>query len=65
LWHWIYFQGARDFDAMLNVSKVMRQKLPSIFTLARPEVVEEQVSRRHPQMADRMAPVDRWTRAPK
>ena len=57
LWHWIYFQGARDFDAMLNVSKVMRQKLAEHFTLARPEVVEEQVSvRRHPQMADPHAP---------
>ena len=60
LWHWIYFQGARDFDAMLNVSKVMRQKLGEHYSLAQPEVVEEQVS------ADgtrkwliRMAPVDK------
>ena len=59
LWHWIYFQGAENFSAMLNVSKVMRQKLDEHFSLARPEVVEEQVS------ADgtrkwliRMAPVD-------
>ncbi|HUO54217.1 MAG TPA: 23S rRNA (adenine(2503)-C(2))-methyltransferase RlmN, partial [Rhodoblastus sp.] len=34
LWHWIYFQGARDFDAMLNVSKVMRQKLGEHYSLA-------------------------------
>ncbi len=24
LWQWIYFQGATSFDAMLNVSKVLR-----------------------------------------
>src|SRR6266571_1120915 len=44
LWHWIYFQGAREFDVMLNVSKVMRQKLAEAFSLTRPEVVEEQIS---------------------
>ena len=44
LWHWIYFQGARDFGAMLNVSKVLRVKLDARYTLARPEVVVEQVS---------------------
>jgi 23S rRNA (adenine2503-C2)-methyltransferase len=44
LWHWIYFQGARNFDVMLNVSKVMRQKLAEHYSLARPQVVEEQVS---------------------
>ena len=48
-----------EFFAMLNVSKVMRQKLDEHFSLTRPEVVEEQVS------ADgtrkwliRLAPVD-------
>ena len=44
LWHWIYQQGVRDFDRMLNVSKVLRQKLADSFTLHRPEVVTEQVS---------------------
>ena len=44
LWNWIYFHGARDFDAMLNVSKVLRARLADHFTLARPEVVNEQVS---------------------
>ena len=44
LWHWIYFQGARDFGAMLNVSKILRAKLDARYTLARPEVVVEQVS---------------------
>jgi 23S rRNA (adenine2503-C2)-methyltransferase len=44
LWQWIYFRGARDFDAMTNVSKDLRAKLKEHFTLERPEVVVEQVS---------------------
>jgi 23S rRNA (adenine2503-C2)-methyltransferase len=44
LWHWIYFQGVSDFDRMTNVAKALRGKLAEHFTLARPEVVAEQVS---------------------
>ncbi len=44
LWHWIYFAGARSFDAMLNVSKGLRATLDAQYTLARPDVVAEQVS---------------------
>jgi 23S rRNA (adenine2503-C2)-methyltransferase len=44
LWHWIYFRGARDFDVMTNVSKELRTTLARHFTLARPEVVAEQIS---------------------
>jgi len=44
LWHWIYFRGARSFDEMANVSKVLRAKLAESFTLERPEIVTEQVS---------------------
>jgi len=44
LWHWIYFRGARSFDEMTNVSKELRAQLAARFTLARPEVVAEQVS---------------------
>jgi 23S rRNA (adenine2503-C2)-methyltransferase len=44
LWHWIYFQGAREFDPMLNVSKVQRARLAERYTLARPEVTSQQVS---------------------
>jgi len=44
LWHWIYFRGARDFEAMTNVSKGLRAELAEKFTLERPEVVVEQVS---------------------
>jgi 23S rRNA (adenine2503-C2)-methyltransferase len=45
LWHWIYHAGATSFDAMLNVSKALRATLASHYTLARPEVVSEQVSK--------------------
>jgi 23S rRNA (adenine2503-C2)-methyltransferase len=44
LWHWIYFRGATDFSAMLNIAKPMRAALAERFALTRPEIVAEQVS---------------------
>ena len=44
IWHWIYFHGARDFAQMLNVGKPLRAKLIEHYSLARPQVVAEQVS---------------------
>ncbi|SES37683.1 23S rRNA (adenine(2503)-C(2))-methyltransferase RlmN [Rhizobium sp. NFR03] len=44
LWHWLYVRGVSDFDHMTNVSKDMRETLKRHFTIARPEVVEEQIS---------------------
>ncbi|NOV18375.1 23S rRNA (adenine(2503)-C(2))-methyltransferase RlmN [Ensifer adhaerens] len=44
LWHWLYVRGVSDFDEMLNVSKDMREMLKQHFTIARPEIVEEQTS---------------------
>jgi 23S rRNA (adenine2503-C2)-methyltransferase len=44
IWHWLYVRGARDFAAMTSVSKELRAALAAQFTLARPEVVAEQVS---------------------
>ncbi len=44
LWHWMYVRGAQDFAKMTNVSKDMRAALAAHFTLARPEVVAEQIS---------------------
>jgi 23S rRNA (adenine2503-C2)-methyltransferase len=44
LWHWIYYRGANSFDEMANVSKVLRAKLDTQFSLARPEVIAEQIS---------------------
>jgi 23S rRNA (adenine2503-C2)-methyltransferase len=44
IWHWLYVRGAQDFDAMTSVSKELRGLLEQHFTLARPEVVAEQIS---------------------
>jgi 23S rRNA (adenine2503-C2)-methyltransferase len=44
LWHWIYFRGVRDFAAMTNVSKALREQLAQHFTLERPDVAVEQIS---------------------
>ena len=45
LWQWIYHHGVTDFGKMLNMSKTLRAGLEDHFTLARPQVVSEQVSR--------------------
>jgi 23S rRNA (adenine2503-C2)-methyltransferase len=45
LWHWIYLRGARSFDEMTNVGKGLRQALVQAYTLDRPEVMSEQVSK--------------------
>jgi len=44
LWHWLYVRGVSDFDAMSNVAKDLRAELARHFTIARPEIVEEQIS---------------------
>jgi 23S rRNA (adenine2503-C2)-methyltransferase len=59
LWHWLYFQGARDFDAMLNIGKGLRGTLAAHESLARPQVVTEQVSQDGTRKwLLRLAPVD-------
>ncbi|HEV2558649.1 MAG TPA: 23S rRNA (adenine(2503)-C(2))-methyltransferase RlmN [Microvirga sp.] len=45
LWSWIYFRGARSFDEMTNVGKALRAALAEVYTLERPQVVSEQVSK--------------------
>ena len=45
LWRWIHHYGVTDFAAMTDVAKDTRAALEETFTLARPEVVERQVSR--------------------
>lgn len=42
---WIHHHGVTDFDRMTNVAKEARAALTERFTLARPEVVDRQVSR--------------------
>jgi 23S rRNA (adenine2503-C2)-methyltransferase len=44
LWHWLYVRGATSFDVMTSISKTVRAALEERFTLARPEVVAEQIS---------------------
>ncbi len=44
IWNWLYVRGVSDFDHMTNVAKDMRETLKKHFTIARPEIVEEQVS---------------------
>ena len=44
LWHWMYVRGASSFEAMTSISKEMRKELEQHFTVARPEVVAEQIS---------------------
>jgi len=44
LWHWLYVRGAQSFDQMTDISKSVRTELEQHFTVARPEVVAEQIS---------------------
>jgi 23S rRNA (adenine2503-C2)-methyltransferase len=44
LWNWIYVRGRRDFDAMSNLAKDFRAEMAERFSLARPEVVTQQIS---------------------
>src|SRR3979409_1895176 len=44
IWNWLYARGATGFEQMTSVSKELRAALAEKFTLARPEVVAEQVS---------------------
>lgn len=44
LWGWIYERGACDFAGMSNIAKELRVKLSDRHTLARPEIVTEQIS---------------------
>jgi len=44
VWHWIYQRGATSFDEMTSISKALRTALAERFTLARPEIVTQQIS---------------------
>lgn len=44
-WRWIHHYGVTDFALMSDVAKDTRTKLAEAFTLARPEIVERQVSK--------------------
>jgi 23S rRNA (adenine2503-C2)-methyltransferase len=44
IWHWIYNRGATGFSAMTDIAKAQQPWLAERFAMARPEVVEAQVS---------------------
>ncbi len=45
LWRWMHHYGVTDFAQMTDVAKETRAALADAFSLARPEVVERQVSK--------------------
>ncbi|RIJ64937.1 23S rRNA (adenine(2503)-C(2))-methyltransferase RlmN [Brevundimonas sp. LPMIX5] len=45
VWRWIHHYGATDFALMSDIGKDTRAALAEAFTLARPEIVERQVSK--------------------
>ncbi|MDE2486525.1 MAG: 23S rRNA (adenine(2503)-C(2))-methyltransferase RlmN [Alphaproteobacteria bacterium] len=45
LWRWIHHYGVTEFERMTDVAKETRAALSQAFTVARPEVVERQISR--------------------
>ena len=44
MWRWIHDAGATGFEAMTNIDKETRGRLEAAFEVARPEVIERQVS---------------------
>lgn len=44
LWNWMYVRGESDFEQMLNLSKDLRATLADSCSVARPEIVTEQIS---------------------
>ena len=44
IWSWLYVRGVTGFDQMTTLSKELRAILDQHFTLARPDVVAEQIS---------------------
>ena len=45
LWHWLYWRGATGFDQMSNVSKGLQADLAQAYSLARPQIASEQLSK--------------------
>lgn len=45
VWRWIHHYGVTDFGLMSDISKDIRARLAETFTLARPEIVERQISK--------------------
>ncbi len=44
IWQWLYVRGAQNFEEMTTLPKELRAALAERFTVARPEIVTEQIS---------------------
>ena len=44
IFHWIYNYGVTDWSQMTNIAKGLRAELEEKFSLARPEIIERQIS---------------------
>ena len=44
IWRWVYNAGVVDFDAMTDIGKELRAALADAFVIARPTVLDRQVS---------------------
>ncbi len=63
LWQWIYHHGVTEFGKMLNMSKALRASLEDNYSLARPQIVSEQISKDGTRKwLLRMPPVDKHDR---
>ncbi|MBP2159651.1 MULTISPECIES: 23S rRNA (adenine(2503)-C(2))-methyltransferase RlmN [Asticcacaulis] len=45
IWRWVHHYGVVDFDQMTDIAKDQRALFADKFTLARPEIVERQISK--------------------
>lgn len=45
IYQWVYVHGATDFEQMTNLSKDLRVRLAEKFSLTRPKIVTEQISK--------------------
>ncbi|MGV3278922.1 23S rRNA (adenine(2503)-C(2))-methyltransferase RlmN [Rickettsiales bacterium LUAb2] len=45
LWNWLYVKGATSFDQMTNLSKHFKQELDNLYTLMRPTIATNQLSK--------------------
>ena len=44
LWHWIYYQGVREFSAIQNIPTTLKNQLQEDFDLVRPTIATAQTS---------------------
>jgi 23S rRNA (adenine2503-C2)-methyltransferase len=45
IWSWIYYFGIQSFDKMHNLSKLLRKKLEKHYTLERPKIIKDLLSK--------------------